>query len=194
MKTQDDIKAYKRKWYQENRARILESRKKRWEEKREELAEYQRKHRLENVEEYKAKSRKWKADNAERHRASSREYSRAHADEISEKRKKERRTLKQSVIDAYGGKCACCGINTHEFLTIDHVNGDGAAHRKENGISSGRSFKLYRLLTNQGFPPGFRVLCFNCNSSRGFYGYCPHHPEDKTGVPPTRQSKAKPAR
>ena len=28
-------------------------------------------------------------------------------------------------------KCQCCGENHYEFLTIDHINGDGAKHRRE---------------------------------------------------------------
>lgn len=30
-------------------------------------------------------------------------------------------------------KCACCGDGHIEFLTIDHINGDGNKHRKEIG-------------------------------------------------------------
>jgi hypothetical protein len=29
-------------------------------------------------------------------------------------------------------------------------------------------------LKRNGYPKGFRVLCHNCNSARGLYGYCPH--------------------
>jgi hypothetical protein len=29
-------------------------------------------------------------------------------------------------------------------------------------------------MKRNNFPPGFRVLCRNCNGARGFYGYCPH--------------------
>lgn len=50
-----------------------------------------------------------------------------------------RRRLRAEVIAAYGGRCACCGEATPEFLSIDHVNNDGAQHRREiNGGGSTR--------------------------------------------------------
>jgi predicted transcriptional regulator len=33
---------------------------------------------------------------------------------------------------------------------------------------------MYNWLKNHNFPSGFRVLCYNCNSSIGAWGYCPH--------------------
>ena len=30
---------------------------------------------------------------------------------------------KERIIEAYGGKCECCGESIFEFLTIDHRNG-----------------------------------------------------------------------
>lgn len=83
-------------------------------------------------------------------------------------RDKQRR-LRLEVLAAYGGSCACCGEATYEWLTIDHVAGNGADHRREIGRSA-----IYRWLKKQGYPPGFQVLCWNCNCARGFYGRCPH--------------------
>lgn len=31
-----------------------------------------------------------------------------------------------------------------------------------------------KWLKRNDWPKGFRVLCHNCNSSLGYYGYCPH--------------------
>lgn len=78
--------------------------------------------------------------------------------------------LKRDVIEGYGGKCACCGEERYEFLQLDHINGDGAKERDEYGSSH----DLYRDLRDQEFPPGYRVLCANCNFSKGLFGYCPH--------------------
>ncbi len=79
-----------------------------------------------------------------------------------------RQNHKEQVLNHYGNRCTCCGENHIEFLTIDHINGDGAKHRKEtNGHT-------YKWLIDNNFPEGFRVLCFNCNCSLGFHGYCPH--------------------
>lgn len=66
-------------------------------------------------------------------------------------------TLKLAAYNAYGGpRCVCCGEGLLEGLSIDHVNGDGAAHRRTNGNKSGVA--LYRWLKQQGYPPGFQVL------------------------------------
>lgn len=83
-----------------------------------------------------------------------------------------RRKLKIDAINAYGGKCDCCGIDNYEFMAIDHIYGNGNKHRKDNKIGGGQQF--YRWLKKQNYPSGFRVLCHNCNMSYGLYGYCPH--------------------
>lgn len=80
--------------------------------------------------------------------------------------------LKLEAVTAYGGKCECCKEEEILFLTIDHINGGGNKHREE--VGSG--FRIYRWLKQQGYPKGFRVLCFNCNCGRQLNnGICPHH-------------------
>jgi hypothetical protein len=76
---------------------------------------------------------------------------------------------KSRIFAAYGGKCACCLESRIEFLTLDHINGDGKTHRKQVGRSN-----VYRDVEKRGYPATFRLLCFNCNCSRGIHGYCPH--------------------
>ena len=74
---------------------------------------------------------------------------------------------KQEIIDAYGNRCVCCGEDAFEFLSIDHINGDGAAHRQKVAV--------YDDLKKRGFPQDeYQLLCMNCNFSKGQYGYCPH--------------------
>lgn len=94
-----------------------------------------------------------------------------------------RRKLKMAALEAYGGpKCRCCGEKHIEFLTIDHIKGDGAAHRREmleekgwNVTSQSMSgTHLYMWLKQNGYPLGFRVLCMNCNFAIGHSGSCPH--------------------
>jgi len=85
---------------------------------------------------------------------------------------KGRRRLKQSVIDAYGGKCTCCGETKFEFLSIDHINGGGKAHRAQ---LKGAGNSIYKWLKDNNYPKEeFRLLCYNCNLSLGYYRYCPH--------------------
>jgi hypothetical protein len=77
--------------------------------------------------------------------------------------------IRVEVFAHYGNKCACCGETTQEFLCIDHINNDGAEHRKQIGRG-----KIYLWLRNNHYPDGFQILCHNCNQSKGYYGNCPH--------------------
>lgn len=79
-----------------------------------------------------------------------------------------KRRRRERVLAHYGGKCVCCNEERYEFLTIDHINGGGRKHRREVGEH------ICRWLEKNGFPEGFRVLCYNCNCARGQHGYCPH--------------------
>ena len=73
------------------------------------------------------------------------------------------------VFDHYGRTCICCGESEFRFLTIDHINNDGATHRKAIGGN------LYSWLIKNQFPDGFQVLCFNCNHGKHLNGgICPH--------------------
>ena len=82
------------------------------------------------------------------------------------------RRLKHQIFEAYGGAhCVCCKEAHIEFLSIDHIAGGGLKERRKVN-RWGNSF--YRWLKLRGFPPGYRVLCMNCNTARGWYGYCPH--------------------
>lgn len=86
------------------------------------------------------------------------------------------RKLKEEVKQAYGGKCACCGEVDTRFLTIDHINDDGADHRRQMRPGGrGCGGKIYTILKKEGFPEGYRLLCWNCNSGRSVNGgKCPH--------------------
>lgn len=78
------------------------------------------------------------------------------------------------LIEAYGGKCACpkCPETNVAFLCLDHINGDGKAHRMKVGSHT------YADLRRRGFPQeGFRLLCWNCNSATRFGRTCPHTEE-----------------
>lgn len=74
-------------------------------------------------------------------------------------------------MEAYGGVCACCGEDNLDFLTLDHVNGDGAAERLDRGGKGGE----YARLRSQGFPgkDRYQVLCWNCNCAKGVRDACP---------------------
>jgi len=47
----------------------------------------------------------------------------------AEHSKSDLKRLKLEVIKGYGGKCACCGIDQWQFLSVDHVIESGADER-----------------------------------------------------------------
>jgi hypothetical protein len=92
-----------------------------------------------------------------------REQINAHGREVQQKRRLD-------VLKRYGNKCQCCGETRTEFLSIDHVHGGGTKERKLIG-QKGVYNKLWKSPTRLS---GYQVLCYNCNLSLGFLGYCPH--------------------
>lgn len=107
--------------------------------------------------------RKWYARNRDRAIATQKVY---------------RQAQKDKILDHYGRFCACCGEDEPVFLSLDHINGDGAAHRREISKRSGAS--MYSLLIREGFPAGFQVLCYNCNFAKRTGEACPHASISKT--------------
>lgn len=87
--------------------------------------------------------------------------------------------IRHETLAAYGGRCECCGESKSEFLTIDHKFGLTPEERLQRKRRSGGGWRLYYKLKKLGYPRDrYRLLCFNCNSSRGFMGYCPHDLEN----------------
>jgi hypothetical protein len=83
-----------------------------------------------------------------------------------------RRKIRQEALDHYGGCCTCCGETELVFLTIDHINNDGAEHRRQLGSKGGNSF--YYWLRRNSYPDTFQILCWNCNAAKHINGICPH--------------------
>lgn len=109
-------------------------------------------------------SRQWVKDNPEKRK------------EVQKKsNKKTRDTKRLQVMKYYSNEtlqCACCGESIYEFLTINHINNDGAEHRRT--VGSGTAFHYWLVKNN--FPEGYQVLCFNCNCGRNITKdkVCPH--------------------
>lgn len=82
-----------------------------------------------------------------------------------------RAKLRDAVLDAYGGKCSCCGESQKLFLAVDHINNDGAEQRREFG----KGDAIYRWIKRNSYPTGFQILCANCNWGKHVNGgVCPH--------------------
>lgn len=81
--------------------------------------------------------------------------------------RKRMRLDKLAAIRHYGGeepKCVWCSERLIEFLTIDHIANNGHIDKAEH---------LYAKLRKSGYPSGYQVLCFGCNSVKGAFGYNP---------------------
>lgn len=119
--------------------------------------------------------KKWLGDNPERRRASRKRWNDNNIDKMRESRNKWGRKLKGEVYNAYGGYlCSCCGETEPLFLSIDHINNNGAEHRKEIKILHGGT-TFYIWLKRNNYPKEFQILCYNCNHGKHLNGgVCPH--------------------
>jgi hypothetical protein len=79
--------------------------------------------------------------------------------------------LKVSALMHYSNgsmACASCGFSSNiDALCLDHINDDGAAHRKTLGCSSrgtAGGTTIYERLKKMGWMEGLQVLCANCNT------------------------------
>lgn len=152
---------YAKEYYQKNKEQI--NAKKR---------EYYQK----NKELIKTKFRKYYQNHKEQYAILNKAYQQQHRERYLEHKRKFKQKRRLIVLIYYGGdppKCACCGESHTEFLTIDHINNDGAEHRKRIGGSG----NLVNWLIQNNYPKGYQILCSNCNCAKGSYGYCPHEKE-----------------
>lgn len=151
------------KWKQENRERVRE---------------LDRAWKAKNIESVKAAQERWKERNPGIAAKRMREWRLANLERHKESQRRNDKRIKDTVYNAYGGyKCACCGETEPMFLTVDHVNNDGAQHRRDvnNGIKRGGGKKIYSWIIANNFPPDFQILCMQCNWGKARNGgVCPH--------------------
>ena len=164
-KNKEGLKLYAKRYYEEHKEEKrkynqshVEERKKYYQTHKEKYKEYSRKQRLQNKDKISAqrRTRYLLRDN--------------HTDNYNKERLKK---IRRQVISYYSNsknECACCGEKIFEFLCIDHINGNGAKHRKEDGTAS----NICVWLIKHNYPKGFQVLCRNCNWGKGQRQLCPH--------------------
>ncbi len=100
------------------------------------------------------------------------ELSSRHKEKNASRERKRYIALRREVINAYGNQCSCCGEKEYLFLEIDHVNNDGAEHRKIIG-SSAKALLMW--IKKNKFPTSMQILCANCNQGKKRNGdICPH--------------------
>lgn len=74
-------------------------------------------------------------------------------------RKPEYRSLRNRVLDGYGGVCVDCGEEDYMTLVLVYI-GKPPKRIELKGI------QLYRFLIAQNFPRGWHVLCRNCYAKK----------------------------
>lgn len=87
--------------------------------------------------------------------------------------KEYRAELRLAALKAYSPdgmpRCACKNCPEHKnphvgFLEVDHIDGDGSEHRREQVKCS---MALLTWLRRHNYPPGYQILCANCNRHKG---------------------------
>lgn len=120
----------------------------------------------------RATNNRWYQRNKEKIRIQQKQYRQENREKMNACNRRWREKVRKEVLSYYSNrtmKCACCGENHIEFLSIDHIKGGGRKHRKARKIGS-----MCFWLKSNHYPKGYQVLCHNCNQSKGCYGYCPH--------------------
>ena len=83
---------------------------------------------------------------------------------------------RMQALTLLGSVCTCCGESRLEMLTFHHIHGGGNKSRTSGDGT------VNEILTMESPTSKYRTLCWNCNISLGFYGYCPHQ-----GRPPKEE-------
>lgn len=155
--------------------------------KRQRNREASARYRERNREKFNQRMRDWREANREKDREHKREHrnrkiANGTPEEVaalraaeSAKTKRNQDRCRDEVYEAYGGyKCNCCNESERMFLSIDHINNDGALERR-SGKYSGAGSPFYLWLRKNNFPKGYQVLCMNCQTGKHRNGgVCPH--------------------
>ena len=89
--------------------------------------------------------------------------------------KNDRGKIKNQVLGHYSPnlECICCKTKGLSFLTLDHINDDGAQFRGKKQTFTGTAF--YHWVKRNNFPKNLQVLCYNCNNAKHWNNnICPH--------------------
>ncbi len=95
-------------------------------------------------------------------------YHQANRELINLRHVEHREELKLDAMSYYSNgkpKCNICGFDDPRALVIDHINNNGAEHRKKiQSDRQGGGATTYLWLSKNKYPDGFQVLCANCNT------------------------------
>lgn len=136
--------------------------------------ENNRQHKARNRERLRLEGLAYYHDNIEDRSAYSKRYTAEHPEIKRAAHVRRKEEYLAIVVAHYGGGCYCCGESNPLFLTLDHINDDGAKERKTRKGGS----QFYATVIREGFPTNLRLACWNCNCARYYRGgICPHQTE-----------------
>lgn len=164
-------------YFRKHNAQTKDLRHQYYEQHKEEIREKQKVYMSFEINRQRAlvRSKDWYWRNFEQERQRSKERYRTHINERKAYAEAYRLDLKVFVLKHYSPnlQCMCKGCRERNiaFLTLDHINGDGADHRREVG----KGTQFYKWIIQNNFPIGFQVLCMNCNWGKRTKGACPVH-------------------
>jgi hypothetical protein len=84
--------------------------------------------------------------------------------------KKRLEKARKEMLDFFGHDCEICGENLVEFLTVDHIAGNGAGVTDRKAGKAPGWYGIWNECNKAGWTDSlydiYRILCFNCNCAR----------------------------
>ena len=131
-----------------------------------EIAAYNKWYRVNHPEKVKIARKRWFNEHKDYVKIFKHKYYLQRKEYYRKLRQKQAFNLKIEVFKHYSSDLKCpCGESRIECLQLDHIANNGSEDRKKFGLGN----SLYRNLKKRNFPPGYQVLCANCNFYKKFH-------------------------
>ena len=143
----------------EFREKDLKKRKENYKKNKDQIRKKAKINYYENIEKFQEKDRKrYKRDRIKRLK------------NCKDRRIKIRKIVLTYYSNSNIPQCKCCDNTFYDHLTLDHINGGGTKHIRENVPGK----RLDDYLFHNKFPKGYQILCMSCNKSKGSKQRCIH--------------------
>lgn len=123
----------------------------------------------EELELRRAKARAYRQKRATHYAALNRNWILNNRDAYNASKARYRLKLKIEVMRLYADpvQCVQCNFDNIDGLCLDHIENNGAQHRREAGLSTrgaaAAGMRIYEYIRKNGKIDGLQVLCANCN-------------------------------